>query len=253
MYKEHPVFERPTDKNTKIWRYLDFTEFVSLIDKRALFFTRVDKLGDPFEGSYSKANVGSLPEHLRLIGKKMPTILRIIKANLERARKWYRRCGVVNCWHMNEFESAAMWKLHLKSEEGVAVQSTFKRLADSFAQYKKDDVYVGKVKYIDYEKDTIPKSNVFYPFVHKRKSFEHEQELRALIMRFPASNEEFDLDSGTFDKGIYVPIDLNVLIERIFISPTTEEWFGELVESIMRRYGLEKKITRSDLLSDPLF
>ena len=61
MYKEHPVFEKPENENTKIWRYLDFTKFVSLLDKSALFFTRADRLNDPFEGSYSKVNIQLRP------------------------------------------------------------------------------------------------------------------------------------------------------------------------------------------------
>lgn len=62
MYKEHPVFEKPENENAKIWRYIDFTKFVSLLDKSALFFTRADRLGDPFEGSYSRANIKLRPE-----------------------------------------------------------------------------------------------------------------------------------------------------------------------------------------------
>ena len=43
--------------NEKIWRYLDFAKFINILDKKSLFFSRVDKLGDPFEGSFPKANV----------------------------------------------------------------------------------------------------------------------------------------------------------------------------------------------------
>ena len=35
---------------------MDFTKFVSLLDKRALFFAGADTLGDPFEGSVSPIN-----------------------------------------------------------------------------------------------------------------------------------------------------------------------------------------------------
>ena len=42
-YVEHKHFTPPADKNIKIWRYLDFTKFVSLLDQRALFFRgRID-------------------------------------------------------------------------------------------------------------------------------------------------------------------------------------------------------------------
>ena len=45
-----------------------FSQFVSILDKNALFFVRADKLGDPFEGSYSKANIAKR----RRIYEKMP-------------------------------------------------------------------------------------------------------------------------------------------------------------------------------------
>ena len=56
-YEEHPVTEKPEDENVAIWRYLDFTKFVSLLDRRALFFVRADKIAelDPFEGIIGKA------------------------------------------------------------------------------------------------------------------------------------------------------------------------------------------------------
>ena len=56
MYVEHSAFESPTDENAQIWRYLDFTKFVDLLDRRALFFARVDELTDQFEGSLTKAD-----------------------------------------------------------------------------------------------------------------------------------------------------------------------------------------------------
>lgn len=41
---------------------MDFTKFVSLLAKRALYFARADKLGDPFEGSFSQANIATRSE-----------------------------------------------------------------------------------------------------------------------------------------------------------------------------------------------
>lgn len=60
MYEEHPVFNPPSD-DAVLWRYMDFTKFVSLLEKSALFFARADKLGDPFEGAFSKINVALQP------------------------------------------------------------------------------------------------------------------------------------------------------------------------------------------------
>src|SRR5208283_5194086 len=83
----------------------------------------------------------------------------------------------VNCWHMNEVESAAMWKIYSTSKDSVCLQTTFARLRDVLPE---DDVYIGVVNYISYDRDMIPDDNGLWPLFHKRKSFEHERELRAL-------------------------------------------------------------------------
>ena len=49
MHLSNDWLNRPLD-DTVLWRYMDFTKFVSLLEKSALFFPRADKLGDPFEG-----------------------------------------------------------------------------------------------------------------------------------------------------------------------------------------------------------
>ena len=57
----HPVFEAPSDTSIKLWRYMDFTKFVSLLDSNSLFFSRADLLGDPYEGSTSHFNQAAWP------------------------------------------------------------------------------------------------------------------------------------------------------------------------------------------------
>lgn len=85
-----------------------------------------------------------------------------------------------NSWHVNEFESAAMWDLYLKSPEGIAVETTFGRLRDSFSVEPTHRVFIGTVNYIDYDTMPLPWDNSLLLALHKRKSFSHEQELRAL-------------------------------------------------------------------------
>ena len=55
-YVAHSVFEPPPD-NTKIWRFMNFQKFVSMITDSSLSFSRLDKLGDPFEGLHTKARI----------------------------------------------------------------------------------------------------------------------------------------------------------------------------------------------------
>ena len=55
MREEHPVFDTKIDVDTVIWRYFDFPKFVSLLQSRALYFSRANLLGDPLEGSVTRA------------------------------------------------------------------------------------------------------------------------------------------------------------------------------------------------------
>jgi tmRNA-binding protein len=166
----------------------------------------------------------------------------------------FRKIVNISSWHINENESAAMWEICLQSNEGVAIQSTFKRLKDSFHTHKEDEINIGKVKYIDYKKENIPKANIFNPFLYKRKAFEHERELRAVIMKFAQLEETTGkhilyVDPKWF--GIHVKTDLEVLVDKIVVSPSVPDWVIDLVKSIVNKYALNKKVEASELSKDP--
>ena len=100
----------------------------------------------------------------------------------------------------------------------------------------------------------MPEGNTLYPFVHKRKSFEHEQELRAVIQEFRyKKNGEIDWHKLPFDDGICGSVDLNVLIDRLYLAPTSPKWLLELVRSVTRRYELDKDVIQSSLDDRPVY
>jgi len=239
---KHKAFSQPKDKETKIWRYMDFTKFVSILEENALFFSRIDMLNDPFEGSFSRAN-----EELRpLVYKSNPDIPIEISKLIRELRKWV----VVNCWHVSEYESAAMWELYSKSNEAICVQSSWRRLNDSLK--KKSEI--GFVQYVDYEKEWVPEHEPLLPFLYKRRSFEHEKEIRAIkntgnISTFNGEN----LIGEPPKNGILIKVDLSLLIEKIFVSPSAPEWFYFLVKKIVKKFGIEKPVRQSSLMADPFF
>ena len=145
-----------------------------------------------------------------------------------------------------------MWNLYLKSNEGVAIQTTFENIKECFNQIN-ENIYIGTVRYIDYDSDIFSSDksfafNFLRAFLHKRKSYSHENEYRAIIwdngsseLKMLASNES----------GIYIPVDLNILIEKIIVIPDSEEWFIELVTEMMVIYKLNKEVVRSVLDEKP--
>jgi hypothetical protein len=50
----------------------------------------------------------------------------------------------LNCWHLNDYESAAMWDIYQRNNDAIAIQSTYTKLCNSLIQ-KEPDVFVGKV------------------------------------------------------------------------------------------------------------
>lgn len=249
MYKKHNIFKEPSDKNVKIWRYFDFAKFISLLETKSLWFTRADKLEDPFEGSFPKSNIRYRSKIYKDIpSKKLPLISEFFR-NL-------RQHTFLNCWHENEHESAAMWDLYSRNNEGIAIQSTFQRLSDCFRDYKKEDIFIGKVTYIDYQRDWMPENNSFFPFIHKRKSFEHEKEIRALVQHFNLDKKtgKITLAIDMASNGLMVPVDIALLIENIYVSPKSPKWIYELVTSLLKRYDFrDKEVNRSYLAEKPLF
>lgn len=251
MYIENPTFSQPEDEKIKVWRYMDFTKFIALIDSKSLYFARTDKLDDPFEGS--------LPRHNAIIREYNPDKIssetrdQLIRAMVEMSKnnESRKKYMAVNCWHMNDCESAAMWKLYLNNNEGIAVQSTYSRLKKSLTD--KEKIYLGRVKYIDYDSEYIDTNNIFEPFMHKRKSFIHENEVRALISRWPVDNNKIDFVQETIDHGVSVDVDVETLIERIFIAPNAPDWLSNLIKSVIHRYNYQFEIVHSKLGDNPIF
>ena len=154
MYQERPGFELPPDDAT-LWRYMDFTKFVSLLDRQALFFSRAIDLGDPFEGSLPKRNLEQIDEHVSNLD------------NIPEDQKELHSVGVkgiymlargqhllVNCWHENPSESDFMWKLYAKDNYGVAIMTSVESMKKCFTC--EEPIHIGRVQYVDYNRDFIP-------------------------------------------------------------------------------------------------
>jgi hypothetical protein len=167
--------------------------------------------------------------------------------------KQWPRYTAINCWHLNNHESAAMWRLYLKSNEGIAIQTTYQKLRDSFSAAQ-EDIYLGQVSYIDYETDWIAPGNILNPFVHKRKSFEYEKEVRAVIMKWPTDDQTgLDFSRNTIEHGLLMPVDMDMLVERVYVSPDSPSWFTSLVSSVVQKYGFNYEVTQSHLNQQPLY
>ncbi len=266
-FKEHRDFIPPDNPDLKIWRYMDLAKFISVLEYRSLYFVRVDRLieNDQYEGHYNPQNFllsdktfEELPDEWKGTSIKneldWALMQHLFKSSIELAA-YEREVTFVNSWHIKEYESDAMWKIYLSNDQGIVIQSTYKRLVDSLKDYNDFSVFIGKIKYIDYEKDRIPFGNGLKPFMHKRNHFGHEEELRALIWTPQDGKNDIKDPSKNKYKGIFglnVPVILDTLIEKVYIAPKAPSWNADLIRAILKRYDLDLELHHSKLSIIPI-
>ncbi len=138
MFQAHPDFETPPDE-ARVWRYMDVGRFLALLKTKVLYFARTSELNDPWEGAPPVALTKRIVSTVR--PQDSVRVVSLFKSVAEHA--------VLNCWHENEHESVAMWSLYTTGREGVAIQTTIKRLKDAF-QAEQCGVTIARVRYVDY-------------------------------------------------------------------------------------------------------
>ena len=231
MYLNNPNIKLP-DQDTIVWKYLDLSKFLELLLSNKLFMSRSDKFEDQYEGTFSEPTF----EEIKRLSIDNPDFLNYYKTHREKV--------AVSSWHINEYESYAMWQIFTQNSEGLAIQSTIGRLQKALVPEKNFDQYIGEVNYIDYKKEYIPFDDSFFPFLFKRKSFQYEREVRIIT---DTSKSIIKLNDG-----LKINVDINQLIEKIYIHPKSENWYKKLVIELVERLGFGIEIGKSDLESDIL-
>ncbi|EKN3458395.1 DUF2971 domain-containing protein [Yersinia enterocolitica] len=260
---------------TALWRYMSLDKLINLLDTEKLYFSplSVYAMSDPFEGLMPKNGHDAIADIYHAARKdtlKMidgviqltgndPRVKEKIFNNelldpnstfmIDVANKIIK--GItVSCWHSNKNESEAMWKIYSENNNGIAIKTSTSSIVS--AMKDNDDkrlIHFGLVKYIDYHNAELgPKDYVVdghtSPLL-KRDSFSHENEARLFIM----ADVDIKKPLETKIEAKFVKVNINDLIELIYISPFAKEPYVSSVYSICQRYGVDRnKIIKSTLL-----
>ncbi len=232
MYVGNSNIKLPEDPHTIVWKYLDLSKFLDLLLSKKLFMSRSDKFEDQYEGTFSEPTF----EEIRKLSIDNPDFLKYYKTHREKV--------AISSWHINEYESFAMWQIFTQNSEGLAIQSTIGKLQKALRSENHFQQYIGEVNYIDYKKEYIPFDDLFFPFLYKRKSFQYEREVRIL--------SDVTQNNLKLNDGLKINVDVNLLIEKIYIHPKSENWYKNLVIELVAKLGFDIAIEKSDLESDIL-
>ena len=211
-YMSRRYLEEPS--NGVIWRYMSLEKFLGILISKSLFFPSAHTLReefDKFEGALTDAELTAADPNVIAYHEK--TFQETTEKRL-----------FFNCWHMNEAESDAMWKIYVRNN-GVAIKSTVDQLKQCF-DLTPLSISLGRILYGKTDDHT---EHSVRRFMRKKPAFRHEEEVRLVMY-----DETF---THTGQAGILVPVDVGRLIEKIVVSPNSEGWFLRLVRSLTSALG----------------
>lgn len=248
--------------DTIIWRYMNLDSFLSLISGQKLSFCRFDRLKsmDPYEGADSIYELEQQDFTIKMLNEIGKANGNILLKNTKLIHDSHRSCledinkqYFVNCWHINNYESVAMWDSFTSSKTGIAIRSTLGNLKKSIMDNY--DLKYEKVEYVD----LITYTGNTSPLLRKTKYFEHENELRVYFTFIKERVEEpveieiegkksFGMISRINNPDrMEISVNLSQLINGIVVSPKSEEWFLSLITKLLCDYNVRITPNQSDI------
>ena len=187
-----------------------------------------------------------------------------------KSTEWAKQWIYASCWHKDNEESQAMWKLYGKDKTSVAIETTLSELVNIYESYKTSNAleciavlwevrYIlpgtwtsadvkAKVLYVD----TTSKfqDNPAYAFTSqqlylKHSAYSFEKEIRLVILesletkKVGTQNKKTGLDLPINNKGDF--------LKAVYVSPGATKSFCETVQDVMQKYGFSGDVRRSSL------
>ena len=208
--------------NAVLWRYVDLPKFVHMLAYATLPLIRLDQFEDQWEGFSPPL---APHEYQGFLAREHQ------QSDLERFKqaKQMRKSYYASCWHLSDVESDAMWKLYSSSKQGLAIRTTYRNLIYSLRKdSRQKKLLIGKVRYTKLP----PGCSMLQACMTKREPFAHEKEVRVI---WHDATEKWDV------KEPILPVccDPKHLIEDIFVSPRSEQWFEDVVRDLVGKYELK--------------
>ncbi|HHB1596973.1 TPA: hypothetical protein ACN976_005214 [Vibrio campbellii] len=268
---------------TIVQRYMNLPKFLYLLQNKALFLPKMSKFSDHLEGGMSASDYmetsneprifdiainNSLPvfgetaresEERRKVGSEMTRMLSErqfetpfgsyscdhVSSIFPLCREWL----YVSCWHKSTYECSAMWELYGSDNNSVCIFTTKEKLRE-FLTVESNAKEMLKFENVEYKAPSEAKmdGDCFKPFLTKALPFSFEKELRVV-----AFDKNRDLMANVKDainskQGIKLNItSLAGLIDRVVVSPNSDSWFKDSIQTLCDQYELNVVVADSEL------
>ncbi len=225
-------------ENTVIWKYFNFSSFVSLLVEQKLVFRRLDLFSDKRDGSLPESIFRE--EYRALLQQTDEAEARVIALRKMRRVEDFKKHSYANCWTINDFENYALWKIYLSPEKnGLAIKTTIGKLKKSIDFNPSSDLKISEsivIKDVSYDQLTESESSQNNIMAHKNPEYSYESELRLLIKNQWdwTSREKQIVDGYNSMPVLFIRVDLNELIESLYVSPFSEYWFEDIFKKLIK-------------------
>lgn len=268
------------DGGAVLRRYMDLAKFTALLQSGSVFHCRMSSFDDGLEGGLTADDYIAFTNdlaHIDLALFKWPvaqesqeqrqvrldkveriksfvdketfeTIFGAMLKNdaveyFERARRWV----YVSCWNKAQVECAGMWSLY-GADNSICICTTVHQVAKylQFDELEVTKAIMAEVEYLDHG-DGYFSDQRLGAFFSKAEPFGFEKEVRVIAWNSSKNYSELAQDNsvaGVFSRVV----DLNLIINKIVVSPKADGWFKAVVEKLCTAYGLNVTIEHSSLL-----
>src|ERR1035438_8989321 len=113
---------QPANLDDKVWRYMDLPKFIYLLESKKLYLPSAERLEDKHEGS---AFLFQKEKEQKLCAERG---LREVIPIISEMRQEQLKCTFISCWHKNNSDSHAMWRIYCGPERGVAIVTSYLKL-----------------------------------------------------------------------------------------------------------------------------
>jgi len=224
------------EDSQKLWRYMDLSKFISLIEKNALWLARADTFRDKHEGRFPDDMRQTIEQAYKDFDPKDNSPV----TDADDFQDYLRKNTFISCWHKNFDENMVMWEIYGRENNALAVQSTVELMKENLdsSKLRGHSLILKNVIYVrpDEIQGVLPYEECFFV---KRPHFSFEKEVRISLDTYSRDNP-----SKKTPVGYHLPISANGLIEKILIHPDCQDWFADVVNSITKQYQIHAPVER---------
>jgi hypothetical protein len=87
----------------------------------------------------------------------------------------------------------------------------------------------------------------FAPFIQKRTGFRHEEEIRGVFQDAWSRPD----DPSEAQCGLPIRVNVEQLVEGIYVAPGTQGWLRSAVQGVLKRFGIDREVHSSEFDEPP--